>query len=317
MYHHPIILRLLAALACLVFSPSSCTNKNSPPDSRPLVVATTTIVADMARVIGGDLIRVETLMGPGIDPHNYVPKLSDTHLLEKADLILYNGLHLEGRLQSTLEAMAKRGSHAVAITSAIPPDSLLTPQGDFQGTKDPHVWGDPTLWATTINTTVQALAKAFPDGSQEFQSRGETYRAELEKLTTWANSRFAEIPKEKRILVTSHDAFHYFGRAFGFEVHGLQGVSTAVEAGIKDRSNLVTLLRQRGVRTIFAESSINPKAIAAVAGEALITLSPQSLYSDSLDSPGSTASIHGETYDKGTYIGMIKHNVNSIVEGLR
>ena len=271
----------------------------------------------MARVIGGDLVRVETLMGPGIDPHNYVPKISDTRLLEKADLILYNGLHLEGRLQSTLEAMAHRGAHAVAITSAIPPDSLLTPHGDFEGTKDPHVWGDPTLWAAAIPTTVAALAKALPDGAAEFHSRGESYRAELEQLTTWAHSRFAEIPRQKRILVTSHDAFLYFGRAFGFEVHGLQGVSTAVEAGIKDRSNLVALLKERSVRTVFTESSINPKAISAVASEAGISLSTLPLYSDSLDAPGTTTSSHGETYDKGTYIGMIKHNVDSIVEGLR
>jgi manganese/zinc/iron transport system substrate-binding protein len=312
-----MILRLLCALACLALSPSSCTNNNSPPDSRPLVVATTTIVADMARVIGGDLIRVESLMGPGIDPHNYVPKISDTHLLEKADLILYNGLHLEGRLQSTLDAMAKRGAHAVAITSAIPTDSLLTPQGDFEGTKDPHVWGDPTLWAATIPTTVEALTKAYPAGSQDFLTRAETYRAELKELTAWAHSRFAGIPQEKRILVTSHDAFLYFGRAFGFEVHGLQGVSTAVEAGIKDRSNLVALLKERSVRTVFTESSINPKALAAVASEAGISLSTLPLYSDSLDAPGTTESSHGETYDKGTYIGMIKHNVNSIVQGLR
>jgi manganese/zinc/iron transport system substrate-binding protein len=295
----------------------ACSNEKSTTDSRPLVVATTTMVADLAREIGGDRVNVQGLMAPGIDPHNYVPKLADTRLLEDADVVLYNGLHLEGRFQATLEAMAKRGRTVVAVTDGISPNQLLAPQEDYEGTKDPHVWGDPLLWAATIDTAVQALTKADPEGAQEFRTRGDAYRAELESLMKWAQEKITAIPEDKRILVSSHDAFFYFGRAFGFDVRGLQGVSTATEAGLKDRSTLVTYLRAQGVRTVFTETSINAKGISTVASEAGVSVSEKALYSDALDAPGITDTVDGETYDMGTYTGMIKHNVNTIVNGLK
>lgn len=305
----------LIALLSLCFV--SCSGDKSPSDDRPLVVATTTMVADLARVIGGDRVNVQGLMGPGIDPHSYIPKLADTRLLENADVVLYNGLHLEGRFQSTLEAMAKRGRNVVAVTDGIDPAKLLAPQEDYEGTKDPHVWGDPRLWAATIDTTVSALTKADPEGAEAFRQRGDEYRTELESLMKWSQEKIAAIPEDKRVLVTSHDAFFYFGQAFGFEVRGLQGVSTATEAGIKDRSNLVAYLRSQGVRTVFAETSINAKGISAVASEAGVAVSGKPLYSDALDAPGNTDTIDGETYDRGTYTGMLKHNVNAIVTGLK
>jgi manganese/zinc/iron transport system substrate-binding protein len=305
----------LSALLCLLVL--SCSGEKPPSDGRPLVVATTTMVADLARVIGGERVNVQGLMGPGIDPHNYVPKLADTRLLETADVVLYNGLHLEGRFQATLEAMAKRGRNVVAVTDGIAPTLLLSPQEDFEGTKDPHVWGDPRLWASTIDIVVGALTKADPQGAEEFRRRGDEYRAQLEALMKWSQEKIATIPENKRVLVTSHDAFFYFGRAFGFEVRGLQGVSTATEAGIKDRSNLVAYLRDQGVRTVFAETSINAKGISAVASEAGVAVSEKPLYSDALDAPGNMDTIDGETYDRGTYTGMLKHNVNAIVKGLQ
>jgi manganese/zinc/iron transport system substrate-binding protein len=296
---------------------SSCSKKEGQSDSRPLVVATTTMVADMAKVIGGDRVKIEGLMGPGIDPHNYVPKLADTNLLEKADVVLYSGLHLEGRFQSSLEAMAKRGRNVVAITDGIAPANLLSPQEGFEGTKDPHVWGDPLLWSETIEPVVKALEKADPAGAAGFRERGEAYRKELEALTVWATEKFIPIPAEKRVLVTSHDAFFYFGRAYGFDVRGLQGVSTTAEAGLKDRSNLVEYLRQQGVKTVYSETSLNAKGIAAVAAEAGVKVSDEPLFSDALGTPGDQETVDGETYDKGTYIGMLKHNVNAIVKGLK
>jgi len=280
-------------------------------------VATTTMVADMARVIGGDRVKVEGLMGPGIDPHNYVPKLADTNLLEKADVVLYSGLHLEGRFQSSLEAMTQRGRNVVAITDGIAPINLLSPQEGFEGTKDPHVWGDPMLWSETIDPVVKALEKADPAGAAGFRERGEAYRKELEALTLWATEKFASLPSDKRVLVTSHDAFFYFGRAFGFDVRGLQGVSTTAEAGLKDRSNLVEYLRKQGVKTVYSETSLNAKGISAVAAEAGVKVSDQPLFSDALGIPGDKETVDSETYDKGTYIGMLKHNVNAIVKGLR
>ncbi len=307
---HTLLVGLLAA-SC------SPVEKTGGESDLPLVVATTTMVADLARVIGGDRVEVRGLMGAGIDPHSYVPKLGDSRLLEQADVVLYNGLHLEGRFQSTLEAMAERGLNVVAVTDGIDPANLLAPQEDFEGTKDPHVWGDPLLWAETIDTAVAALAKADPEGESTFRERGEAYKKELEALTLWATEKLAPLPVEKRILVTSHDAFFYFGRAFGFDVRGLQGVSTAAEAGVKDRANLVAYLRAQGVKTVFPETSINAKGIAAVAEEAGVKLSSEPLYSDSLSSPGDMATVDGETYDRGTYTGMVKHNLNAIVKGLK
>lgn len=295
----------------------SCSTKDQKKDDRPLVVATTTMVADLARIIGGDRVQVLGLMGPGVDPHNYVPKLADTGLLEKADVVLYGGLHLEGRFQASLESMTKRGRNVVAVTDGITPSKLLSPQEGFMGTKDPHVWGDPLLWSETIEPVVKALEKADAEGASGFRERGEAYRKELEKLSGWATEKFTAIPKEKRILVTSHDAFFYFGRAFDFDVRGLQGVSTTAEAGIKDRSTLVEYLRKQGVKTVFSETSLNAKGISAVAAEAGVAVSDQPLFSDALGTPGDMETVDGESYDKGTYIGMLKHNVNAIVKGLK
>lgn len=296
---------------------AACSGEKTAADSRPLAVATTTMVADLARIIGGDRVNVRGLMGPGVDPHNYVPKLADTSLLEKADVVLYGGLHLEGRFQSTLEAMAKRGRNVVAVTDGIEPSELLSPQEGFEGTRDPHVWGDPLLWIQTVDTAVAALSKADPEGTSAFRERGDTYKKELRSLSDWAKQKISVIPADKRILVTSHDAFFYFGHAFGFDVRGLQGVSTAAEAGLKDRTNLVEYLRKQGVKTVFPETSINRKGIAAVAAEAGVQVSDEPLFSDALGTPGDLETVDGETYDKGTYVGMLKHNVNSIVKGLR
>jgi manganese/zinc/iron transport system substrate-binding protein len=305
----------LAALVLL----SACSGKKSARDenTKPLVVTTTTMVTDLVQQIAGDRVEVKGLLGPGIDPHSYVPKLGDSRLLEDADLIIYSGLHLEGRFQSSLEAMAKRGRAVVAVTDSIAEIDLLSPQEDFEGTKDPHVWGDPLLWKQTIDPVVAALSKLDPAGAEEFRARGDAYRGELEKLMVWASARLQEVPEERRVLVSSHDAFFYFGRAFGYDVKGLQGVSTAAEAGISDRAGLVDFLRKQGVPTVFAETSINEKGISAVASEAGVKVSKEALFSDALGNPGDVVTVNGESYDRGTYIGMVKHNVNAIVAGLK
>jgi len=309
--------RLLSFLMVpLLFLPG-CSPKESSKSGKPLVVATTTMVTDLARRIGGERVDVRGLMGPGVDPHNYVPKLADTSLLEKGDVVLYSGLHLEGRFQESLEAMTKRGRNVVAVTDGIPAEKLLAPQEGFVGTKDPHVWGDPSLWEHVIGPAVEALSKADPAGAEEYKQRGEAYRKEVVELSEWVKGRIGQIPPPQRMLVTSHDAFFYFGRAFGLEVRGLQGVSTAAEAGLKDRANLVNFLREKHVKTVFPETSINQKGIAAVAAEAGVNISTDALFSDALGMPGDVETVDGLTYDKGTYTGMIRHNVNAIVKGLK
>jgi manganese/zinc/iron transport system substrate-binding protein len=282
-----------------------------------LVVATTTVVADLARVIGGDRVEVKGLMGPGVDPHSHVPRLSDTRLLEKADVVLYSGLHLEGKFQATLEAMAGRGGNVVAVSDGVPGDLLLAPQEDFEGTKDPHFWGDPALWSLAVKTVVEALSKADPEGRAGYEERGRVYQAELAELDRWAREKVAQVPEGQRVLVTSHDAFFYFGRAYGFRVRGLQGVSTAAEAGVRDRAELVKFLRESGVRTVFSETSIHAKGIAAVAAEAGVRVSEDALFSDALGEPGDVVVIDGIPSDRGTYLGMMRHNIHSVVEGLK
>jgi manganese/zinc/iron transport system substrate-binding protein len=308
--------RILILLVALLGIPG-CGSERIPADRRPLVVATTTMVRDLAEQVGGGAVRVVGLMGPGVDPHNYVPRLSDSRLLEEADLVLFSGLHLEGRFQSTLEAMAKRGHHVVAVSAGVPDERLLAPQEDFEGAKDPHFWGDPELWAMAVGPVVEALQKVAPADAEAIAQRGQAYLSELAELARWAREKLEQVPPERRVLVTSHDAFFYFGRAYGFEVRGLQGVSTAAEAGLRDRSALVAFLRAQGVPTVFAETSLNAKGIAAVALEAGVKLSPEPLFSDALGEPGDVVTVDGESYDRGTYTGMLKHNVNAIVEGLK
>jgi manganese/zinc/iron transport system substrate-binding protein len=309
------IIRSAALLVALAFS-TACSPQEEGT-GKPLVVTTTTMITDLVRVVAGDRVEVKGLLGPGVDPHAYVPKLGDSRLLEHADAVIYNGLHLEGRMQEGLEAMATRGRLVVAVTSGIAEADLITPQEEFEGTKDPHVWGDPLLWMQAIEPVVDTLTKIDPEGAEEFRARGDAYRVELEELVLWATNRLREVPENRRILVTSHDAFLYFGRAYGFDVRGLQGVSTAAEAGISDRAGLVSHLRQLGVPTVFAETSINEKGIAAVAAEAGVKLAREPLFSDALGKPGDVVTVNGESYDRGTYTGMIKHNVNTIVSGLK
>jgi len=294
-----------------------CSGGRNESGGRPLVVATTTVVADLARVIGGDRVEVKGLMGPGVDPHSHVPRLSDTRLLEKADVVLYSGLHLEGKFQATLEAMAGRGGNVVAVSDGVSGDLLLAPQEDFEGTKDPHFWGDPALWSLAAETVVEALSKADPEGRAGYEERGRVYQAELAELDRWAREKVAQVPEGQRVLVTSHDAFFYFGRAYGFRVRGLQGVSTAAEAGVRDRAELVKFLRESGVRTVFSETSIHAKGIAAVAAEAGVRVSEDALFSDALGEPGDVVVIDGIPSDRGTYLGMMRHNIHSVVEGLK
>ena len=310
--------RLLLLTALALGGLTGCNSKaGSSSSGKPLVVTTTTMATDLVQRLAGDHVEVKGLMGPEVDPHNYIPALPDTSLLERGDLVVYSGLHLEGRMQDTMEAMAKRGRRVIALSDGVKQDRLLSPQEGFEGTKDPHFWGDPTLWKETVPALVKALSEAVPAHATDFEIKGKELTADLEKLDSWAKSRVAEIPAEKRVLITSHDAFFYFGRAYGFEVKGLQGVSTAAEAGLKDRSDLVSFIRSRGIRTLFAETSVNDKGIRAVADEAGAKISPEALYSDAMGKPGDVVTVNGESYDRGTYTGMIKHNINVIVEGLK
>lgn len=308
---------LFGGLAYLLKKEGDRVTDGSPDEALLQVVTTTTMITDMVTIIGGERVSVQGMMGPKVNPHSYQVTFKDTAALKKADLIFYSGHHLEGKMQDVLEKRAKNKGGVYAVTDAIDDDKLLKPQGQFQGYYDPHIWGNPALWANCVDVVVEALAEADPEGADEYELRAEMYYDELVALHAWVEKRITEVPEDQRVLVTSHDAFYYFGKAFKFDVKGLQGVSTNSEAGLKDRANLVQFIKDKKLKMIFPETSMNPKGIKAVAEEAGVAVSEHELFSDAMGESGDMVTLHGETYDKGSYIGMIKHNVNTIVDGLK
>ena len=279
------------------------------------VVATTTMVSDMVRQIGGNRVDLEGLMGPGVDPHLYKPSASDVTRMSRAQVIFYSGLMLEGRMADLFARMARSGKKVYAVTESIPEKQLLEPES-FKGHWDPHVWGDPLLWTHTVDVVVKGLSENDPAGNGEYARRGAALKEEFKQLHTWAKKRFEAIPANQRILITSHDAFNYFGRTFGVEVVGVQGVSTVTEAGLADVAKTVDFIKQRKVKAIFVESSVSPATIQRISKDAGVKVGGE-LFSDACGAAGDKRTVGGETYDVGTYIGMIKHNVNTVVESLK
>jgi manganese/zinc/iron transport system substrate-binding protein len=273
------------------------------------------MLADLVKQVGGDRVNVTGLMGPGVDPHLYKPTSADVTRLHSAKVIFYNGLLLEGRMTETFQRLAKRGKKVHAVASAIHVDKLLKPAG-FEGHADPHVWGDAEIWASCIETVVKALSDVDGEGAQEYAARGKKYRDELGALHAWARETVATIPAQSRVLITSHDAFNYFGRAYGFEVVGVQGISTATEAGLADVAKVVDLIKNRGIKAIFVESSVPRATIERISKDSGATIGGE-LFSDALGTPGKMHTLAGQTYDEGTYTGMLKHNVLTAVEALK
>ena len=312
-----LVLGILTGALVWLLSREDEMEQESAVNKKLSVVTTTTMVTDMVKIIGGERILVSGLMGPGVDPHSYQVTFRDTAALQGADLIFYSGQHLEGKMQDVLEKRAKKHGGVFAVTDGIAKISLIKPEEEFQGYYDPHIWGDPKLWLQCLKVVVNALSEADPSGAQDYQQRARDYHKELLALDQWVHDRIAQIPPSQRVLVTSHDAFHYLGQAYGIQVKGLQGISTNSESGLKDRAELVAFIQDRQLKTIFPESSVNAKGIKAVAAEAGVQVSEHELFSDAMGEPGDVVSLHGETYDKGSYIGMIKHNVNTVVDGLK
>lgn len=275
------------------------------------VAATTSMVGDLVRQIGGDRVKVDQLMGPGVDPHLYKPSAMDARRLGKADVIFYSGLMLEGRMADLFTRLGRSGRSVYAATESVPESLLLEPP-EFQGHYDPHLWFDVSLWSKTVPTIVEGLSTVDPDGKAVYEKNGKTLSSELEQLHQWCIDRISELPKEKRILVTSHDAYNYFGHAYGFRVVGLQGVSTVSEAALSDMASLVDFIKEQKVKAIFVESTVNPAAIRRVAEDAGVVVGGE-LFSDAMGTPGE---LHGGL-DTGTYEGMVKYNVNTIVNALK
>jgi manganese/zinc/iron transport system substrate-binding protein len=271
------------------------------------IVCTTGMVADLVREVAGGRAKVTALISDGVDPHLYKPTRDDVARLLKADVIFFSGLHLEGRMEATFEKMRQRGKLVTAVTSSIPEDKLLK-QG---GAEDPHVWMDPLVWASCIEAVEKTLAQADPKGAQEFQANAARYRSTLEAASEWIRSAIASIPPEKRVLITAHDAFQYFGRATGLQVLGLQGLSTESEAGVSDINRIVDEIVKRQIPAVFFESTLSEKNIRAViegaAARGQAVKPGGMLYSDSLGPAGSP---------EGTCEGMLKHNTRTITNAL-
>lgn len=280
------------------------------------VVVSTSQIADIVRNVAGDEVDLTVLMGPGVDPHLFKATARDVVSMQRADLILYNGLHLEGRLAETFSKVDKLGRTVVAVAEAIPEDRLLS-SAAFENSHDPHVWFDPALWTFVVEAVEHSLVAASPEHASLFVHQASVYKQKVEALSAWSQQRIDSIPESRRVLVTSHDAYNYFGRAFGFQVVGVQGISTATEAGLADITQTSDFIKKRGIPAIFVETSVSPATIERISRDSGAVVGGE-LFSDAL---GAIGNMHkgedGELYDVGTYIGMFKYNVDTIVKALR
>ncbi len=278
---------------------------------KPLnIIATTGMVADITREVAGDHAIVTNLMGEGVDPHLYKPTAADAKAIVSADMVFYSGLMLEGRMTDTFFKAARLGKLVFPVTELIDESYLLEPP-EFEGHWDPHVWMDVSAWSGAVDAVAEALCQQDPTHCKEYKSNAIHYQEKLQHLHEYAVASIASIPKNKRVLITAHDAFNYFGRAYGIDVVGIQGLSTESEAGIEDVNRLVNMLVESGITAVFVESSVSDRNVnALIEGAASkghkVTIGGR-LFSDAMGQNGSY---------EGTYIGMLDHNITTITTAL-
>jgi manganese/zinc/iron transport system substrate-binding protein len=286
---------------------------STPPDDlaqRPINAVTTIgMIGDIVKNVGGERVKVTGLMGPGVDPHLYKASEGDVIRLGEADVVFYNGLHLEAAMSRVFERMGDR-IKTVAVTDYLDRDQLFTP-AQFEGNYDPHVWFDVTMWMSATERVRDALIELDPTSAETYRANAADYLNQLTELDNYVKAQAATLPPEKRAIITAHDAFNYFSRAYGFEVRGLQGISTASEAGTADVQGLANFIVERKIPAIFIESSVpvrNVEAVQeAVRAQGWDVQIGGELFSDAMGTPGTA---------EGTYIGMVKHNIDTIVTAL-
>ena len=307
------LLPLAAIAMLLVFGLlSGCTkSESSDSDGRLNIVATTTMLYDLAVSIGGDLVNATALMGPGIDPHLYQASAGDVTKMQGADIILYNGLHLEGKMGDIFAALSRSGRTIICVEDSLV-DSMLLSDENNPDIHDPHIWFDVSLWKYAARHVAERLTSIDPDNADAYSANLAMYLIDLDELEWYIKERVTEVPENQRVLVTAHDAFRYLGRAYGFAVMGLQGISTDAEAGTADVSSLAAFIAQNRIKAIFVESSVPPRNIqalqAAVRARGFDVGIGGELYSDSL---GDNNSGHN------TYLLTFKANIDTIVDALR
>ncbi len=298
-------------VALLIFAFFSSCKESENSNGKLNIVTTTTLLTDLVKNIGGDDINVQGLMGSGVDPHLYKASAGDVTKLTNADLIFYGGLHLEGKLVEVFEKMESQNLKTVAVSDALDPKTLIGSEY-FASNYDPHIWFDVNNWELITSFVVKKLSEADPEHKEIYEANGASYLEKLKVLNEDIKATISTLPKEKRILVTAHDAFNYFGKSYGFEVVGLQGLSTATEAGVQDVQKLSAFIIENNVKAIFVESSVPKRTIealqAAVKSKGHNVTIGGTLYSDALGTKGTP---------EGAYIGMFEYNVNTIVNALK
>ena len=303
----------IALCLIVVLATSTGCDPKAPPDAsggaKFRIVTTIGMITDIVKNVGGNRVEVIGLMGPGVDPHLYNPSAGDVQKLKSASLIFYNGLHLESKMGDVLAKMSG-DTKTVAVTDAVDRSLLLTPP-EYEGQYDPHLWFDVTLWMEAVIKVRDALSEFDPDNRAMYRSNAERYLTKLTELHAYVKLQVQRVPPQQRVLVTAHDAFNYFGKGYGFEVHGLQGISTATEAGIADVQELATFIAERRIPAIFVESSVSSKSLeavkAAVKSKGFNVEIGGELFSDAMGNAGTP---------EGTYIGMVRHNIDTIVKAL-
>ncbi|MCE2413310.1 zinc ABC transporter substrate-binding protein [Candidatus Poribacteria bacterium] len=305
--------RYISLFLICIFVYIGCDPKGKSPDAsvgdKLRVVTTIGMITDVVKNVGGERVDVTGLMGPGVDPHLYKASAGDVQRLTSAQLIFYNGLHLESKMGDILAKMSG-DTKTVAVTDAVDRSLLLTPP-EFEGQYDPHLWFDVTLWMEAVGKIRDALSEFDSDNTLMYYTNAERYLAKLAELHEYVKAQAERVPPEQRVLVTAHDAFNYFGKAYGFEVRGLQGISTATEAGIADVQELAKFIAERRIPAIFVESSVSSRSLeavrAAVNSKGFDVIIGGELFSDAMGNEGTP---------KGTYIGMVRHNIDTIVTAL-
>lgn len=300
---------LLLMLMLLVTACGGAGATAATEDGVVQIVTTTSMITDIAQVVGGDQVAVTGLMGAGIDPHLYVASEGDMELLQNAEVIFYNGLLLEAQMAEILEQLGERKT-VVAVAGTIDEQQLL-PWAQYADEYDPHVWFDVSLWMKAVETVRDTLVEVDAANADAYQANAANYLEELAQLDAYVKEQAERLPAEQRILVTAHDAFHYFGRAYGFDVRGLQGISTASEAGTADVQALADFIAEKQLKAIFVESSVPVRNIealqAAVEARGFAVAIGGELFSDAMGDPGTP---------EGTYVGMVRHNIDTIVGAL-
>ncbi|MEY2817847.1 MAG: hypothetical protein RL275_1310 [Chloroflexota bacterium] len=301
----------LTVLALSLLMRACATETGNNSNGKLNIVTTTGMIADITKNVGGEYVEVTALMGPGVDPHLYKASEGDMRRLQDADLIFYNGLHLEAQMGEVLEKMNDFGIKTVPVTDKID-RSLLQAPPQFAGNYDPHVWFDVTMWMKAVEQVQETLIETDPSHKAEYEANASAYLAKLDELHQYVLAQAQTVPADKRIIITAHDAFNYFGHAYGFEVRGLQGISTEAQAGTADVQDLVSYIVEKQIPAIFVESSVpqrNVEAVqAAVQAQGFDVQIGGSLFSDAMGSEGTP---------EGTYIGMVRHNIDTIVSALK